>query len=99
MKKLLSLSLSCLAILIVSCNQSGRVDLSKIDPGQYDATWYNHTPLRFVQTNLSETDAEMDVDVYIKSLVDISASIVIFNVGGITAMYPTKLPFHHKILI
>lgn len=67
-----------------------------MNPGRYDSTWYNHTPLRFVQTNLNEIDARMDIDLYVQSLVDISANFVIFNVGGIVANYPTKLLFHYK---
>jgi hypothetical protein len=96
MKKLFSISIGCLALLLTSCKSNVKSDLDRIDPGRYDSTWFNHTPLRFVQTNLSEIDATMDVDVYVKSLVDISASFVIFNVGGITANYPTKLPFHYR---
>lgn len=95
MKKLFSLSFSCIALFILSCNQTNQVDLLSIDPGQYDSTWYNHTPLRFIQTNLNEMDAGMNVDLFIKTLVDMSTSMVLFNVGGIRAMYPTKLPFHY----
>ena len=96
MKSLLCISLGLLATLMISCNQAGQPDLSGIDPGQYDTTWYNHTPLRFIQTNLNETDADMDVDEYVQSLLDVSATMVVFNVGGIRAMYPTQLPFHYK---
>lgn len=96
MKKLLPVSFVCFALLMLSCNNSKQIDLSAIDPGHYDTTWYNHTPLRFIQTNLSEIDAEMDVDAYIKAIEDISANFVIFNVGGITANYPTRLPFHFR---
>ena len=96
MKKLNSISILCIALLLASCKSNDQVDISRIDPGSYDSTWYNHAPLRFVQTNLSEIDATMDVDVYVQSLVDISANFVIFNVGGITADYPTNLPFHYR---
>ncbi len=96
MKTLLCASFGLVTTLMISCNQSGQPDLSGIDPGQYDTTWYNHAPLRFVQTNLNETDADMDVDEYVQSLLDVSATMVVFNVGGIRAMYPTKLPFHYK---
>jgi hypothetical protein len=49
-----------------------------------------------IQTNLREIDADMDVDLYVQSLVDASANAVIFNVGGIRAFYPTKLPYHYR---
>ena len=96
MKKLLSFSFCCIVVLCVACNQMSHFNLATIDPGRFDSTWYNHTPLRFVQTNLSEMDANMDVDVYVQSLADISCNFVIFNVGGITANYPTKLPYHYR---
>ena len=34
---------------------------SSIDPGRYDTTWWNRTPIRLIQTNLREIDALMDV--------------------------------------
>jgi len=97
MKNLIPFSIGCVSLLLIACNQTiNQVDLTKIDPGQYDNTWYNHTPLRFIQTNLNEMDAKMDVDVYVQSLVDAHASLVVFNVGGIKAFYPTKLPYHYR---
>ena len=95
MKNLFVFSIGCMVIFLMSCNHKSKVDLSALNPGRYDSTWYNHRPLRFVQTNLSEIDATMDVDLYVKSFVDISANFVIFNVGGIIANYPSKLPFHY----
>jgi len=71
-------------------------DLSKINPGQYDGTWWNRTPIRLIQTNMSEIDAQMDVDAYVKSIVDASGNVALINVGGIVANYPTKLPFHYR---
>ena len=96
MKNYLFLVISLFAMLLLSCNQTNPVDLSEIDPGRYDSTWYNRAPLRHIQTNLREIDADMDVDTYVQSLVDASASVVTFNTGGIRAFYPTKLPYHYK---
>lgn len=73
-----------------------KVDLSSINPGKYDASWWNREPYRLVQTNLREIDATMDVAAYVQSMVDASASIVLINVGGIVANYPTKLPFEYR---
>ena len=96
-----SFSLIAIAtILLTSCNavflRAQSVDLSSIDPGRYDTTWWNRAPYRLVQTNLRETDATMDVDAYVQSMVDANASIVLINVGGIVANYPTKLPYQYK---
>ncbi|MDB5245946.1 MAG: Beta-galactosidase [Segetibacter sp.] len=70
--------------------------LPAIDPGRYDTTWWNRTPIRLIQTNLREIDALMDVDAYVKSIEAASANVVLLNVGGIVANYPTRLPFHYK---
>ena len=66
------------------------------DPGRYDQSWWNRAPYRLVQTNLRETDAAMDTDAYVQSIVDASANIVLLNVGGIVANYPTKLPYQYR---
>lgn len=104
MKRIPPLVIVCMAIIIGSCNlvkktasvNSTAVDLSGIDPGRYDTTWWNRQPYRLVQTNLRETDAKMDVTAYVKSMIDASVNIVLINVGGIVANYPTKLPYEYK---
>lgn len=106
MKKFSSFLIICVVIFVASCHSakhssksivhSGVVDLSSIDPGRYDTTWWNRAPYRLVQTNLREIDASMDVDAYVQSMVDASANIVLINVGGIVANYPTKLPYHFR---
>src|SRR5690349_24643709 len=70
--------------------------LPPIDPGRYDDSWWNRAPYRLVQTNLREIDATMDTDAYVQSMVDASANVVLLNVGGIVANYPTKLPFQYR---
>jgi hypothetical protein len=49
------------------------------------------TPCRMIQTNLREIDAGMDVAAYVASLKAAGANVVLFNVGGIVANYPTEL--------
>lgn len=59
--------------------------------------WWMDEPWRLIQTNLRETDAiDFDVDVYVNSLVDMGASAVLINVGGIVANYYTGLEFHYR---
>ena len=47
-------------------------------------------PRRMVQTNLREIDATMDLDRYVQEVQDSESSVVLFNVGGIVANYPTQ---------
>ena len=83
-------------ILLVVLPPICHAQLPGLDPGRYDDSWWNRAPYRLVQTNLREIDATMDTDAYVQSIVDASANIVLLNVGGIVANYPTKLPFQYR---
>jgi len=54
------------------------------------------TPHRLLQTNLREIDATMDTDQYVREAKEFGANIVLFNVGGIVANYPTELEYHWR---
>jgi len=58
-------------------------------------TWWL-TPHRLLQTNLREIDATMDRDKYVREVGQFGANIVLFNVGGIVANYPTELKYHWR---
>ncbi len=96
MKIKLLLVAGCLSLYLSSCNQPSPDSFDSLDPGSYDGTWWNRTPIRLVQTNFPEVYASMDVDAYVQSVVDASANTVLFNTGGIVANYQTKLPFEWK---
>src|SRR5688500_8616348 len=94
-KLLLVFSCYIIAFLLL-CHANASAQWSSINPGRYDTTWWNRAPIRLIQTNMAEIDALMDVDAYVKSIEDASANVVLLNVGGIVANYPTKLPFHFR---
>ena len=96
MKTKITLFLVAVFFTTVSWSQTTRDPLSKIDPGRYDDTWWNRTPIRLIQTNLPEVEGSMDRDAYVKSIVDASANAVLFNTGGIVANYQTRLPYQWK---
>jgi len=58
--------------------------------------WWLEKPMRMIQTNLREIDADLDVERYIQRLEEFSANVVLFNVGGIVANYPTDLDWHFR---
>jgi hypothetical protein len=96
MNKKLFLLIGYVFLFLTSYSQSDQNSLSSIDPGRYDSTWWNRTPIRLIQTNLPEIEGNMDRDAYVKSVVDASANAVLFNTGGIVANYQTKLPYQWK---
>lgn len=89
-------SISYIVLLLLTNNLRSLAQWPAVDLGRYDTTWWNRTPIRLIQTNLREIDALMDVDAYVKSIEEASANVVLINVGGIVANYPTKLPFHYR---
>ena len=57
--------------------------------------WWMREPIRWVQTNLRETDAGLDATHLVAQLADMRANVLLEGMGGIIAYYPTKAPFHY----
>ena len=54
--------------------------------------WWEHYPLRMIQTNLRETDmADMNAKAFARDLEDFGANAVLLNAAGIIASYETEL--------
>jgi len=60
-----------------------------------DARWWMNEPIRFLQTNLSETDSTVDPRQLVAAVADVGANTFLVNLGGIVAQYPTRVPFHY----
>src|SRR5579863_4988164 len=74
-------------LLLLTCVVSG------LASGQQG--WWMQEPIRWVQTNLRETDAGLDANRLVSQLADMKANVLLVGMGGITAYYPTKAPFHY----
>ncbi|HEY7500022.1 MAG TPA: hypothetical protein VH740_15990 [Vicinamibacterales bacterium] len=59
------------------------------------ARWWVDEPIRFLQTNLSETDSTVDPKALVAAVADFGANTFLVNMGGIVAQYPTRVPFHY----
>lgn len=57
--------------------------------------WWQR-PQRIVQTNLRLVDASLDPEAVAESLVELGATAMLFNVGGIFAWYDTQLPLQPR---
>ena len=57
--------------------------------------WWMREPIRWVQTNLRETDAGLDAKHLVAQLADMRANVLLMGMGGIVAYYPTKAPFQY----
>ena len=57
--------------------------------------WWMREPIRWVQTNLRETDAALDTQRLVEQLAGMRANVVLMGMGGIAAYYPTTVAFHY----
>jgi hypothetical protein len=55
--------------------------------------WWQAKPMRLLQTNLREIDIPLDPEAYARTAEEFGANVALFNLGGIVANYPTRLPF------
>lgn len=58
--------------------------------------WWQRNNLRLIQTNLQETDADLDIDHLIRELKAFSANVLLLNTGGLMAFYPTELEYQYR---
>ncbi len=58
--------------------------------------WWGNNTLRMVQFNLQQEDAAVDVERVVSQLKEFHANAVMTGAGGITAYYPTALPWHYR---
>ena len=64
----------------------------KTAAGQQSVWWKR--PYRMVQTNLRQPDALYDQKKLAKETREFGADVLLYNIGGIYAFYPTKLELH-----
>src|SRR5262245_16243860 len=57
--------------------------------------WWMKEPIRWVQTNLRQTDAGLDARRLAEQLAYMRANVVLMGMGGIVAYYPTAVEFHY----
>lgn len=58
--------------------------------------WWLTEPLSLIQTNLRETDSDLDPKTLVDEVKKFPASTLLFSFGGITAHYPTNVTYHYK---
>ena len=58
--------------------------------------WWKQNKLRLIQNNIRDTDANLDVDLLIEKLKELSANTLQLNTGGLMAFYPTQLEYHYR---
>lgn len=65
-------------------------NLSHPEPG-----WWMTEPIRWLQTNLRETNSSLDPKKFIDDVVAFNANVLMLNAGGITAHYPSNIQYEY----
>jgi hypothetical protein len=81
----------CVACAVLGLGVSSVVSIDAQAVGR----WWLDEPVRFIQTNLSETDSRVDPKALVAAVADFQANTFLINMGGIVAQYPTRVPFHY----
>jgi hypothetical protein len=64
-------------------------------PARAEDGWWMREPIRWVQTNLRETDAALDPRHLVDQIAAYRANVLHFSMGGIVAFYHPRVPFHY----
>ncbi|HYW43449.1 MAG TPA: family 10 glycosylhydrolase [Bryobacteraceae bacterium] len=67
--------------------------LCAVSEGQQD--WWMREPIRWLQTNLRETDASLDPGKYVAEVSEFNANVLLMAMGGISAFYPSRVQYHY----
>ncbi len=57
--------------------------------------WWMREPIRWVQTNLRETDAALEPHKFVDEIADFDANVLLMTLGGISAFYPSKVQYQY----
>ena len=57
--------------------------------------WWMREPIRWVQTNLRETDAALEPKKFVAQIAAFDANVLLMAMGGISAFYPSRVQYHY----
>jgi hypothetical protein len=80
----------------ISCVRLVLVFLLTVGAVLGDDGWWMKEPIRWVQTNLRQTDAGLNANRLVNQLSDMRANVLLIGMGGIVAYYPTQVEFHYR---
>jgi hypothetical protein len=64
-------------------------------PQNEEQGWWMREPIRWLQTNLRETDASLNPKKLIEDVAKFNANVFMMSAGGITALYPSGVQYEY----
>src|SRR5579862_7031772 len=74
------------ALLVLACS----VGAAPAEQG-----WWMTEPIRWIQTNLPETDAALNPQKFVSQAAEYDANVLLMTMGGISAYYPSRVHYHY----
>ncbi len=68
--------------------------LSAATASASEPDWWMREPIRWLQTNLRETDAALNPRTFVEQVAAFDANVLLMQLGGISAFYPSKVRYH-----
>ncbi|HEV2274656.1 MAG TPA: hypothetical protein VGR96_10845 [Acidobacteriaceae bacterium] len=82
------------AAVAVSLPSSPAGAADQSEPGS-EPGWWLTEPIRWLQTNLRETDAALNPSKFITDVANFHANVLMMSAGGITALYPSNVQYEY----
>ena len=89
------IQLSCRCRHVIACGYFAAALVLPALATEANEGWWLKEPVRFFQTNLPETASTLDASRLVRQVAEFPANTLLFNMGGIVAQYPTRVPFHY----
>ncbi len=83
------------AAITVPTSRSATASLADQSSASGDPGWWMIEPIRWLQTNLRETDAALNPRQFIDDVEKFNANVLMMSAGGITALYPSKVQYEY----
>jgi uncharacterized lipoprotein YddW (UPF0748 family) len=81
------------AAVAVPTSRPATTSLADQSSASGEPGWWMIEPIRWLQTNLRETDAALNPKQFIDDVARFNANVLMMSAGGITALYPSKVQY------
>src|SRR6202161_2246080 len=81
------------AAVAVPTSRSATASLADQGSASGEPGWWMTEPIRWLQTNLRETDAALNPKEFVAEVAKFNANVLMMSAGGITALYPSKVAY------
>ena len=83
------------AVSVIPASQQAGAPAPAAASGRAQMGWWMTEPIRWLQTNLRETNAQMNPTDFVRDVANFNVNVLMMNAGGITALYPSHVQYEY----